>query len=137
MLLRAANRVFVTFSAVVGPAAAVSAHHAFSAEFDINRPVELKGTLTKVEWVNPHSWVYIDVANADGTVTPWAVEFGSPGSFRRRGLSASDFPKGMQVTVHGYLAKSGKAVVNASTVKLPDGRDLYAGDAEGPDAPRE
>lgn len=106
------------------------AHHAFSAEFDINKPIQLKGTLTKVEWVNPHSWIYVDVPDESGNVTHWAVEFGAPAALRRRGFSAADFPTGIEVTVNGYLAKSGKEIVNAKTVVLPDGRDLYAGDDE-------
>lgn len=114
---------------------AAMAHHAFSAEFDIDKPVELKGTLTKVRWTNPHSWIYIDVPGEGGGITSWAIEFGAPGALRRRGFSATDFPIGMQILVRGYRAKSGRTVANASAVKLPDGRDLYAGDPEGPDAP--
>ncbi|HEX6996348.1 MAG TPA: DUF6152 family protein [Gammaproteobacteria bacterium] len=107
-----------------------SAHHAFSAEFDIDQPVELKGVVTKLEWTNPHSWLYVDVANADGTVTPWAVEFGSPHALLRRGLRKTDFPVGVEVVVKGYRAKSGKPVANASTVTFADGRDFYAADDE-------
>lgn len=111
------------------------AHHAFSAEYDLNKPQQLKGVLTKIQWVNPHSWVYIDVKNPDGTVTNWAIEFGAVAALRRRGLQRSDLPIGLELTVKGYQAKSGKHVVNAASVKLPDGRDLYAGDPNGPDAP--
>lgn len=123
------------FAALLGigvtlTAASSLAHHAFSAEFDINKPIELKGVLTKVEWVNPHSWIYVDVPDPSGNVTNWAIEFGAPGTLRRRGFSAVDFPTGIEVIVDGYLAKSGKPVVNAKTVSLPDGRDLYAGDED-------
>ena len=109
-----------------------AAHHAFAAEFDVNKPVTLVGTLTKVAWVNPHGWIYVDVKGKDGTVTGWAIEFGSPNALLRRGLRKADFPPGMTVTVKGYLAKSGKPVANASTVILPDGRSLFAGSSTTP-----
>lgn len=135
------NKLPVTIAAALGVAAGTlavplaSAHHAFSAEYDLNKPLALKGVLTKIQWVNPHSWVYIDVKNSDGSVTNWAVEFGAVAALRRRGLQRSDLPIGLEVTVKGYQAKTGKAVVNAASVQLPDGRDLYAGDPNGPDAP--
>ena len=109
-----------------------AAHHAFAAEFDANKPVTLEGVLTKVAWVNPHGWIYVDVAGKDAKVTNWAVEFGSPNALLRRGLRKSDFPPGIKVTVKGYLAKSGKPVANASTVTLPDGRSLFAGSSTTP-----
>ena len=107
--------------------AVMFAHHSFAAEYDGNQPVTLKGTLTKVEWVNPHGWIYADVTDKDGKVVNWAVEFGSPNALLRRGLRRSDFPPGMEVTVKGFLAKDGKPTVNASGVTLPDGRNLYTG----------
>src|SRR5215475_14066173 len=102
------------------------AHHAFSAEYDIKKPVTLKGAVTKLEWVNPHSWMYVDVKGQDGTIEKWAIEFGSPNGLIRQGLRKSDFPIGTEVTVEGYLAKSGKTVVNGTSVKLPDGKNFYA-----------
>ena len=110
----------------------LAAHHAFAAEFDANKPVTLVGTLTKVAWVNPHGWIYVDVKGKDARVTSWAIEFGSPNALLRRGLRKADFPPGMTVTVKGYLAKSGKPVANASTVTLPDGRSLFAGSSTTP-----
>jgi hypothetical protein len=102
-------------------------HHSFSAEYDIDKPITIKGTLTKLDWVNPHGWIYIDVKGDDGKVTNWAVEFGAPNALLRRGLRKTDFPVGVEVTVKGYRAKSGAQNVNGTSVTLPDGRSLYTG----------
>jgi hypothetical protein len=107
--------------------AAMFAHHSFAAEYDSNQPVTLKGTLTKTEWTNPHGWIYVDVKGDDGKVTNWAIEFGSPNALLRRGLRRTDFPSGIEVTVKGSRSKSGSPTVNASSVTLPDGRNLYTG----------
>jgi len=114
---------FAVALAALQPAA--HAHHAFSAEFDIAQPVELKGTVAKLEWTNPHSWIYVDVTDASGAVTTWAVEFGSPYALLRKGLRKTDFPLGVEVSVKGYRARSGKAIANASNVALADGRGFY------------
>jgi hypothetical protein len=108
-------------------AGAAFAHHAFAAEYDANKPITLSGTLTKVEWVNPHGWVYVDVKGGDGKVTNWAIEFGSPNAMLRKGLRKTDFPAGLPLVVKGYLAKNGSATVNGTSVKLPDGRNLLVG----------
>ena len=119
----------------LGTAATASAHHAFATEYDIDKPVALKGTLTKIEWVNPHGWIYLDVLNPrNGEIRHWAVEFGGPNALQRRGLRKTDFPVGVTVEVHGYLAKSGHEVLNGTDVKLPDGRDFFTG-SSGPGAP--
>jgi hypothetical protein len=107
--------------------AVMFAHHSFAAEYDGNRPITLKGILTKTEWSNPHGWIYVDVPGKDGKVVSWAIEFGSPNALLRRGLRKSDFPAGMDVTVKGFLSKDGSPTVNASSVTLPDGRNLYTG----------
>jgi hypothetical protein len=110
------------------------AHHAFSAEYDAQQPITLKGTLTKMEWVNPHGWIYVDVKDESGKVVNWAVEFGSPNALLRRGLRRTDFPEGVEVTVSGYRAKNGSPTVNGNSVKLPDGRSLFTG-SSGTGAP--
>src|SRR5580692_11733953 len=115
------------------------AHHAFAAEYDADKPFEITGILTKVEWVNPHSWIYVDVQAPDGKVTNWQFEFGAPNALVRRGLHKSDLPIGGQVHVKGYLAKSGQPVGNATSVTLPDGRNLYTGSSGtgAPDEPKQ
>ncbi len=107
--------------------AMVYAHHSFAAEYDASKPITLKGNLTKTEWVNPHGWIYVNVPGKDGKPVNWAIEFGSPNALLRRGLRKGDFPAGMEVTVKGFLSKDGSATVNASSVTLPDGRNLYTG----------
>jgi Family of unknown function (DUF6152) len=103
------------------------AHHSFAAEYDASKPITLQGKLTKLSWVNPHGWIYVDVVNPDKTVTSWAVEFGSPNALLRRGLRETDFPLGIDLTINGYLAKNGKKIINGTSVKLPDGRSLFTG----------
>ncbi len=110
------------------------AHHSFSAEFDINQPVTLQGTLTKMEWVNPHGWIHLDVKDPDGNAVSWAVETGSPTALLRRGLRKSDFPPGLAIIVEGYRALDGTPTANGITVKFLDGRNFFAG-SSGTGAP--
>jgi hypothetical protein len=112
------------------------AHHSFSAEFDFQKPIRLVGTLTKMEWINPHGWIYVDVKEADGKVVTWSVEAGAPNSLLRRGLRKTDFPIGQTVTVTGYLAKNGTHTANGRTVTFPDGRDFFMG-SSGTGAPED
>src|SRR5262249_28096603 len=129
------NRVLVAVCiAILFPTTAAFSHHSFAAEFDANRPITLKGTITKVDLVNPHSWLYLDVKEADGKVVNWAVEMGSPNGLIRRGISKSSVPVGTEVTVEGYKAKDGTPTANGTTIKMPDGKRLFAG-SSAPDAP--
>ena len=104
------------------------AHHSFSAEFDATQPITLKGKLTKMDWVNPHGWLYIDVAQ-DGKVVNWAIEAGSPNALLRRGLRQTDFPIGSELVIDGYRAKNGSPTANGTTVKFADGRNFFLGAA--------
>jgi hypothetical protein len=112
----------------------VSAHHSFAAEFDANKPVTLSGSVSKVEWQNPHIWVYLDVKDAQGRAQPWQCEGGAPNTLTRNGWSKDTLKVGEQVTIEGALAKDGSKTCNMRVVKLPDGRSVFAGSSGG-DAP--
>ena len=118
---------------VVGTAPLL-AHHAFSSEFDANRPLKLEGTVTKMEWVNPHSWIHIDVTKPDGTKENWAIEGGTPNTLLRRGLRKTDLPAGTQIKVDGFQAKDGGFRMNGKDLTLADGRQLFLG-SSGTGAP--
>jgi hypothetical protein len=111
---------------VLGAVAPVLAHHAFSAEFDQSKPVKMSGEISKVEWVNPHAWIFIDVKDTDGKVTLWRFEMGAPNALLRAGWSRADIKVGTPVTVSGFQARAGGPVGNAFQIRLPDGRDLFA-----------
>jgi uncharacterized protein DUF6152 len=112
---------------IVLAAAPLLAHHAFAAEFDVNAPVKVKGTVTKVDFVNPHAWIYIDVKDADGKVTNWHFELGAPNALVRLGWKKDAIPKGTEVEITGFRAKSGENVGNGRSIILPDGKELFSG----------
>jgi Family of unknown function (DUF6152) len=104
----------------------VYAHHAFAAEFDASKPIILQGTITKIEWVNPHGWIYVDVKSADGTIVNWAVET-STSALIRRGLRKTDLPFGSELEIRGYQARDDKPVATGYSLKLKDGRGFILG----------
>jgi len=125
---------FVALTLAMAIARPALAHHSFAAEFDANSPVVLKGTITKMEWINPHSWIHVDVKNPDGTVTEWMVEGGTPNTLFRRGFTRDAVKAGMEITVEGYRAKNGANRANGRDLILADGRRLFMG-SSGTGAP--
>jgi hypothetical protein len=125
------KKLVLSIVALLGSAAVPAlAHHAFAAEFDINKPVTLKGVVTKIEWMNPHAWFYIDVKTDSGAVEHWQCETGAPIELARRGWRKSDMKVGDEVTVQGFRAKDGTYTANARMVNLPDGKKVFSGSAE-------
>jgi hypothetical protein len=121
---------------IVMAGGAVRAHHAFTAEFDANQPIILKGVVSKAEWVNPHSWVYLDVKDDTGKTTTWAIECGAPNALLRRGWNKNSLPIGSAIVVDGYRAKNGSSTANAKDITFPDGKKLFMG-SSGTGAPYE
>ena len=129
---------FVTLLGLAGLLAAVApawAHHAFAAEFDAQKPVKLKGTVAKVEFINPHSWIHIDVKDTDGKVTRWMVEGGSPNALFRRGVTKDALPQGTEISVDGYQAKDGSNRANGRDITFADGRKLFVGGSNPDEQP--
>ena len=114
----------------------VWAHHAFSAEFDANKPVKLRGTVTKVELINPHSWIHMDVKAADGKAVSWAIEGGTPNTLFRLGITKNSLPVGTEILVDGYQAKDGSNRANGRDITLTDGKKIFLG-GSSPGAPEE
>jgi hypothetical protein len=129
-----------TLAGVVLGGAAALAHHAFAAEFDANRPVNLRGPVTRVEWINPHAWIHIENKNEDGTKTAWMVEGGTPNTLLRRGITKDSLQIGTEIVVRGYQSKDALCVpkcrANGRDVTFPDGRKLFMG-SSGTGAPKD
>ena len=119
---------------VILAAAPVFAHHAFASEFDANKPVKFRGTVTKMEWINPHAWIHVSVKKADGTVEQWMVEAGTPNTLLRRGFTKQSLLPGTEVVVDGYQSKDGSLRANGRDITLPNGQTLFLGNAV-PDTP--
>jgi len=107
------------------------AHHAFAAEFDANRPVKFKGTVTKMEWINPHAWIRIDVKGDDGKVSQWMIEAAAPNALLRRGWTKASLPAGTEILVEGFQAIDGTNKANGSVITFADGKKLFVGSSAG------
>ena len=112
------------------------AHHAFSAEFDANKPLKLVGRVTKMDWINPHAWIHLDVKGVDGKMVSWMVELGPPNALLKRGWNKNSLPEGTEIIVDGYQSKDGELRLNGRDLTFPDGKKLFAG-SSGTGAPDE
>jgi len=116
--------------ALLAAALPLAAHHSVAAEFDSTKPVTIKGTVTKIEWMNPHAWIYVDVKNEQGVVEKWQLEFGAPNELVRRGWRRTDVKEGQEVTIQGILARKGGNTASARSIVLPDGKRVFNGQAQ-------
>jgi hypothetical protein len=125
--MRKTLAVVLAAGVVLLAAAPAWAHHAFAAEFDAEKPIKFKGTVTKMEWINPHAWIHIDVKGEDGKVTSWMIEAAAPNSLLRRGFTKESLLAGTEIVVEGFQAKDGSNRANGSVITFTDGRKLFVG----------
>ena len=126
--------VAIAVASVLLNATVAFAHHAFAAEFDAKKPVKLRGTVAKMEWINPHAWIHVDVKDSDGKVVNWMIEAGTPNTLFRRGFTKNSLAPGTEILVDGYQSKDGSNRANGRDVTFPDGRKLFLG-SSGTGAP--
>jgi hypothetical protein len=126
--------VFFAGVAIVVAAMPVRAHHAFAAEFDAKKPIKLQGTIAKMEWINPHTWIHIDVKRPNGKVERWMIEGGPPNALYRRGFTRDSLPVGIEIVVEGFQAKDGSMRGNGRDLTFPNGKKLFLG-SSGTGAP--
>ena len=126
----------VASAAIIGASSTLLAHHAFSAEFDANAPVTLKGPITKIEWINPHAWIHMESKAKDGKTEEWMVEGGTPNTLQRNGITRESIKVGTTIVVSGYKAKDGRMRANGRDITFPDGRTMFMG-SSGTGAPRD
>lgn len=134
--MRTTLAVLFAAVALLLPAVPAAAHHAFAAEFDANTPIKLKGTVAKMEWINPHTWIHIDVKRPDGKVERWMIEGGPPNALYRRGFTKDSLPVGTEILVEGFRARDGSTRGNGRDLTFADGRKLFLG-SSGTGAPRD
>ena len=132
--MRTELAILIAAAGLLLNAAQVYAHHAFAAEFDAKRPVKLRGTVTKMEWINPHAWIHVDVKSPDGKVINWMIEAGTPNTLFRRGFTKDSLASGTEILVDGYQAKDGSNKANGRDITFPDGKKLFLG-SSGTGAP--
>ena len=126
----------LTASLALACAVSAAAHHAFAAEFDASKPFKIRGTVTKMEWINPHTWLHLDVKRPDGKVERWMIEGGPPNALYRRGFTKNSLPLGSEILVEGFRAKDGSLKGNGRELTFSDGRRLFVG-SSGTGAPRD
>ena len=136
MRMKLAVAIAIVGMYVAGAAVSVSAHHAFAAEFDANKPVKFEGTVTKMQWINPHVWLHMDVKTPEGKVENWAFEAGTPNVLFRRGFTKNSLTAGTRIVIDGYRAKDGSRRANGRDITFPDGRKMFMG-SSGTGAPYE
>jgi len=135
--MRVKAGIFLAVLSLLTAAVPLLAHHSFAAEYDSNKPITVTGTVTKMEWMNPHARFYVDVKDANGKVTSWNFELGAIPVLLKQGWRKDSLKAGDQVTVEGSMAKDGSKTANARSVKLPDGRRVFAGSSGGDGAPNQ